>query len=151
VIAAQSRRWPRTAQGHRAVTRSDTVGGGRGRTHDIPLFFMPSACEDQRMTTRQCLNTGFYRGGLWFIAALFGLGVLQYGALGKAVNGAPIKVTSVLIFLGMLYYRWLAPCLNCRKSLKWFALSWRPAAFATTSPRCSYCDVSIDHETMLQR
>jgi hypothetical protein len=103
------------------------------------------------MTTRQCLNRRFYRGWLSLVALIFVLGVLQYGAFGKEVNGLTIMVAGVLAFIGIVYYWWSTPCLNCRKSLKWFALSWRPALASLASPRCPNCGVSIDHDTATQQ
>jgi hypothetical protein len=75
------------------------------------------------------------------------LGVLQYGALGRKVSGLTILGGGVLLFIGIVYYWWSTPCLSCRKSLKWFALSWRPALASLASPRCPNCGVSIDHDT----
>jgi hypothetical protein len=99
------------------------------------------------MTTRQYLNRRFYRGWLSLVALFFVLGVLQFGALGIEVKSLAIMEAGVLAFIGIVYYWWSTPCLNCRKWLKWFALSWRPALKSLASPRCPNCGVSIDHDT----
>jgi hypothetical protein len=80
------------------------------------------------------------------LAFFFVLGVLQFKALGREVNILTIMEAGVLAFIGIVYYWWSTPCLNCRKSLKWFALSWRPALASLASPRCPNCGVSIDHD-----
>lgn len=139
---------PHLAQAARNGQRFD--GCGFAKT-TIGIFNSPSPCEDLCMTTRQCLNRRFFRGCLWLIASVFVLGVLQYGVLGREIDGMTIKEAGVLAFVGIVYYRWLTPCLNCRRSLKWFALSWRPASAPLTSPRCPYCAVSIDHDTAIQQ
>jgi hypothetical protein len=38
--------------------------------------------------------------------------VLQYGALGKEIDGSVIKAAGAITFLGVVCYRWLAPALK---------------------------------------
>lgn len=116
------------------------------------LFFKKTlSCKDRYMTTRQSLNQRFYRGWLWLIAFSFLLGVLQLGAFGTDIGGPAIREAGLLAIALIVYYRWLTPCLNCHRPLKWFALAWRPPSDPLTSPHCPYCDVSIDHDTIDQQ
>lgn len=96
------------------------------------------------MTTRQSLNSRFYRGSLLMIAATLVLGVWRATSLASAMTDTTVRVLGVASFAGMLVYLWQTPCVACDKPLGWTALMWRPAAAPFTSPKCSLCGTSFD-------
>lgn len=98
------------------------------------------------MTTRQNLNRRQLHAMFFLILLVFVL-VAWRAAFGRSTtNDYATDTLGVLGMSAVVFYLWRTPCVSCQKPLGLFALTWAPAAYAKSSPRCDHCGVSIDHD-----